>query len=421
VKLGRFGVVAFVSALLLAGCGEEQQQEQAAAPTQEQPAQPAEPAQPTQEQTATTDQSAAEPATGEQQAASGEQPAAAAGSGGELNVFNWSDYIGETTVEDFQKKTGITVRYDVYDSNETLEAKLMAGSTGYDIVVPSGSFLGRQIQAGIYQELDKSKLKNYGNLDPQILQALEPFDPGNKYAVPYFWGTVGIGFNVEKVKERLGENAPVDSLDLFFKPEYAEKLKDCGISMLDAPSDIFQTTLKYLGKDPHSKSEEDYAAVEQLFAGIRQNIKYFHSSQYINDLANGEVCAVIGWSGDVFIAQARADEAQNNVQIDYRIPKEGSLLWVDSMAIPKDAKNVENAHKFIDYLMDPQVAANGVNYVSYASPVVPALEFVDPEIKNNPSIFPTEDVKKNLFPDAQADPELERLRTRTWTKIKTGQ
>jgi putrescine transport system substrate-binding protein len=340
---------------------------------------------------------------------------------GELNVYNWSDYIGETTVDDFQKATGITVRYDVYDSNETLEAKLMAGNTGYDIVVPSGSFLGRQIQAGIYREIDKSKLKNYSNIDPQILEALATFDPGNKYAVPYFWGTVGIGFNIDKVKERLGDNAPVDSLDLLFKPENAAKLQDCGISMLDAPSDMFQTALKYLGKDPHSKSEEDYAAVEQLFAGVRPYIKYFHSSQYINDLANGELCAVIGWSGDVFIAQARADEAKNNVSIDYRIPKEGSLLWVDSLAIPKDAKNVDNALKFIDYLNDPQVAANGVNYVSYASPNLAALDKVEPDIKNNPAIYPPDEVKKNLFPDMQADPGLERLRARTWTKIKTGQ
>ncbi|HET6159719.1 MAG TPA: polyamine ABC transporter substrate-binding protein [Dongiaceae bacterium] len=413
MKLARFGVVAFVSALLLAGCGEEKkQEEQAAAPaaTEQQPAaQPAQPAQ--QDQTASTQPAPAAAAPAE----------APAGSGGELNVYNWSDYIGETTVDDFQKATGITVRYDVYDSNETLEAKLMAGNTGYDIVVPTGSFLGRQIQAGIYQEIDKSKLKNYGNLDPQILKALEAFDPGNKYAVPYFWGTVGIGYNIDKVKERLGDNAPVDSLDLLFKPEYAEKLKDCGISMLDAPSDMFQTALKYLGKDPHSKSEEDYAAVEKLFAGVRPYIKYFHSSQYINDLANGELCAVIGWSGDVFIAAARADEAKNNVHLDYRIPKEGSLLWVDSMAIPKDAKNVDNALKFIDYVNDPQVAANGVNYVSYASPNLAALDKVEPDIKNNPSIYPTDEVKKNLFSDMQADPDLERLRTRTWTKIKTGQ
>jgi putrescine transport system substrate-binding protein len=411
VKLARFGVVAFVSAILLAGCGEEKkQEEQAAAPAAEQPAAPA----PAPEQPA-AEQPAAEATP---PAATAEAPA---GSGGELNVYNWSDYIGETTVDDFQKATGVTVRYDVYDSNETLEAKLMAGNTGYDIVVPSGSFLGRQIQAGIYQKLDKSKLKNYGNLDPQILEALSAFDPGNEYAVPYFWGTVGIGYNIDKVKERLGENAPIDSLDLIFKPENAAKLQDCGIAMLDAPSDMFQTVLKYIGKDPHTKSEEDYAAAEQTFAAIRPHVKYFHSSQYINDLANGELCAVIGWSGDVFIAQARADEAQNNVQIDYRIPKEGSLLWVDSLAIPKDAKNVDNALKFIDYLNDPQIAANGVNYVSYASPNTAALELVDPEIKDNPSIYPTPEVKANLFPDAQADPELERLRTRTWTKVKTGQ
>ena len=411
MKLGRFGVVAFVSALLLAGCGEEKKQEEQSS------------AQPATEQPAAQAPAAEQPAAEANTASTAAAPAAEApaGSGGELNVYNWSDYIGETTVDDFQKATGITVRYDVYDSNETLEAKLMAGNTGYDIVVPTGSFLGRQIQAGIYQEIDKSKLKNYGNLDPQILKALEAFDPGNKYAVPYFWGTVGIGYNVDKIKERLGDNAPVDSLDLLFKPENAEKLKDCGISMLDAPSDMFQTALKYLGKDPHSKSEEDYNAVADMFAKVRPYVKYFHSSQYINDLANGELCAVIGWSGDVFIAAARADEAKNNVHLDYRIPKEGSLLWVDSLAIPKDAKNVDNALKFIDYLNDPQVAANGVNYVSYASPNLAALEKVEPDIKNNPSIYPTDEVRKNLFPDAVADPDLERLRTRTWTRIKTGQ
>ena len=259
MKATRFGVVAFVSALLLAACGEEKKEEQAAQqPATEQPAAESAPA-------------ATESTT--QQAATTE---AEAGSGGELNVYNWSDYIGETAVEDFQKATGITVRYDVYDSNETLDAKLKAGNTGYDIVVPTGSFLGQQIQAGIYQKIDKSKLKNYGNIDPQILEALKPFDPNNEYAVPYFWGTVGIGFNVEKVKERLGENAPVDSLDLLFKPENAAKLQDCGISFLDAPSDMLQPALKYLGKDPHSESEEDYAAVEQLFASIRPYVKYFH-------------------------------------------------------------------------------------------------------------------------------------------------
>jgi putrescine transport system substrate-binding protein len=416
VKLARFGVVAFVSALLLAGCGEEKKEEQAAAPAAEQPAQPA-----TQEQTASTEQPATAPATGEQQAASTAPAEAAPGSGGELNVYNWSDYIGETTVDDFQKESGITVRYDVYDSNETLEAKLMAGSTGYDIVVPTGSFLGRQIQAGIYQKIDKSKISNYGNIDPQILEALKPFDPSNEYAVPYFWGTVGIGFNAEKVKERLGDNAPIDSFDLLFKPENAAKLQDCGIAMLDSPSDILPPALKYLGKDPHSKSEEDYAAVEQMLMAVRPHVKYFHSSQYINDLANGELCAVIGWSGDVFIAATRAEEAGAKMTIDYRIPKEGTLLWVDSFAIPKDAKNVDNALKFIDYLNRPQVAANGVNYVNYASPNTAALELIAPEWKDNPSIYPTGEVKQKLFADAPVDSELDRIRTRIWTKIKTGQ
>ena len=408
MKSARFGVVAFVSALLLAGCGEEKKEEQAAAPAAEQPAQPA-----TQEQTASTEQPAAAPAA--------ETAAAEPGSGGELNVYNWSDYIGETTVEDFQKETGITVRYDVYDSNETLDAKLKAGNTGYDIVVPTGSFLGQQIQAGIYQKIDKSKISNYGNIDPQILEALKPFDPTNEYAVPYFWGTVGIGVDVAKVKERLGENAPINSFDLLFKPENAAKLQDCGISMLDSPSDILPPALKYLGKDPHSKSEEDYAAVEQMLTAVRPYVKYFHSSQYINDLADGELCAVIGWSGDVFIAQARAEEAGSKAELSYSIPKEGTLLWVDSFAIPKDAKNVNNALKFIDYLNRPQVAANGVNYVTYASPNKAALEFVAPEVKDNPSIYPTDEVKKNLFSDAPVDPELDRLRTRVWTKIKTGQ
>ncbi len=409
VKAARFGVVAFVTALLLAACGEEKKEEQAA----EQPAAPAaEPAQPATE---------AAPAATESTTQQAATPEAAAGSGGELNVYNWSDYIGETTVEDFQKETGITVRYDVYDSNETLEAKLMAGNTGYDLVVPSGSFLGRQIKAGIYQKLDKSKLKNYALYDPQILAALAPFDPGNEYAVPYYWGTVGIGYNVEKVKERLGDNAPVDSFDLLFKPENAAKLQDCGIAMLDAPADMLEPALKYLGKDPHTESAEDYAAVQALFASIRPFVKYFHSSQYINDLANGELCAVVGWSGDIFIAAARAEETGATFTLDYRIPKEGTLLWVDSLAIPADAKNVDNALKFIDYLNEPQVAANGVNYVNYASPNTAALDLIDPEVRNNVSIYPTAEVKANLFPDAAVGPELDRLRNRTWTAIKTGQ
>ena len=340
----------------------------------------------------------------------------------QLNVYNWSDYIGEHTVENFQKDTGIKVQYDVYDSNEALEAKLMAGNTGYDLVVPTGPFLGRQIKAGIYQKIDKSKLKNYGNLDPLILKAEAAFDPGNEYAVPYFWGTVGVGINVDKVKQRLGADAPVDSLAIFFDPKYADKLKDCGVTMLDSPSDIFPMIFTYLGKDPHTKKKEDFEAAQKLMAAIRPDIKYFHSSSYINDLANGEVCASLGWSGDVFIAASRAADAKNGVNLEYHIPKEGSLLWVDNLAIPKDAKHVENALKFIDDLLDPKVAADGVNFVTYPSSVkLELMTTVQKDIAENPGIYPTEDVKKKLFPDEIVDAATERLRTRTWTTIKTGQ
>lgn len=339
-----------------------------------------------------------------------------------LNVYNWSDYIGEHTVENFEKASGIKVQYDVYDSNEVLEAKLMAGNTGYDVVVPTGPFLGRQIKAGIYQKIDKSKLKNYGNLDPLVLQTEAAFDPGNQYAVPYFWGTVGIGINVDKVKKILGDNAPVDSLDLLLKPEYADKLKDCGITMLDSPSDVLPLVFNYLHKDPHPTSKEDFEAVKKLLLAVRPDIKYFHSSSYINDLANGEVCAVLGWSGDVSIAAARADQAKNGVKIEYHIPKEGSMLWVDSLAIPKDAKNVDNALKFIDNLLDPTVAADGVNFVTYPSSVrLELMPTVSKDIANDPGIYPTPEVQKSLFPDKGVDAKTERLRTSTWTAIKTGQ
>lgn len=410
LKKFRFGAVAFVTALLIAGCGEKKKEEQAQSDQSSAPAASA---------PATTSTPAPAPADNQQAAAT---PSSSGNGEQKLNVYNWSDYIGEHTVEDFEKATGIKVQYDVYDSNEALEAKLMAGNTGYDIVVPTGPFLGRQIKAGIYQKIDKTKLKNYGNLDPLILQAEAAFDPGNEYAVPYFWGTVGIGINVDKVKQRLGDNAPVDSLDLLLKPEYADKLKDCGVTMLDSPSDIFPLIFNYLGKDPHTTSPDDFAAAQKVMQGIRPDIKYFHSSSYINDLANGEVCAVLGWSGDVFIAASRAADAKNGNNIEYHIPKEGSLLWVDNLAIPKDAQHVDNALKFIDNLLDPKVAAAGVNFVTYPSSVkLELMPDVSPDIAKNPGIYPTDEVKKKLFPDKIVDADTERLRTRTWTTIKTGQ
>ncbi len=298
----------------------------------------------------------------------------------------------------------------------------MAGSTGYDIVVPTGSFLGRQIQAGIYQKIDKSKLKNYGNLDPQILEALKPFDPNNEYAVPYFWGTVGIGFNVDKVKERLGDSAPIGQLRSAVQA--GERGEAAGLRHLHAGLSVghLPPALKYLGKDPHSKSEEDYAAVEQMFAGgpaVREVLPLLAIHQRSGERRAVRRHRLVGRR--VHRRRPVPRRRAATAELDYRIPKEGSLLWVDSLAIPKDAKNVDNALKFIDYLNDPQVAANGVNYVNYASPNTAALELIDPEMKDNPSIYPTDEVKENLFSDAPADPELDRMRTRIWTKIKTGQ
>lgn len=402
------GTVAIVSALLLAGCGKEEKQES----TQAEQSSTAAPA--------TTNEAATTPAPAATQEAAATP---AASGGGKVNVYNWSDYIGEHTNENFTKATGIAVTYDVFDSNETLEAKLLAGTTGYDVVVPSGAFLGRQIAAGVFQKLDKSKLPNIANIDPNIMKATEAFDPGHDYSVPYFWGTVGIGYNVDKIKAAMPEGAPTDSWDLVLKPEIVSKFKDCGVTMLDAPSDILQSVLIYLGKDPHTEKPEDYAEVQKVLTAVRPNIKYFHSSSYINDIANGEICLAIGWNGDFGIAQTRADEAKNGVKIQYVIPKEGALLWVDNLAMPKDAVNVEQGLKYINNMLDPQVAADNANAVHYASPNKAALDkgLIAAEDKDNPAIYPPADVMSKLYGDKVASPELDQLRTRTWTTIKTGQ
>lgn len=404
VQKSRLIGVAFISALLLTACGEEKKEEASSAATSE--AAPA------------TSEAAA--ATSEAAPATSEAAAPAASSGGNLNVYNWSDYIAEDTTANFEKATGITAQYDVYDSNEMLEAKLMAGGTGYDIVHPSGAFLARQIVAGIYQPIDPAKIPNYKNLDPKIMKILSAFDPGNKYSVPWFWGTDGIGYNVAEIKKRMPD-APLNSLDMIFKPEIVSKFADCGVTMLDAPGDILEVALNYLGKDPYSASADDYAAAEKLLLSIRPYIKYFHSSSYINDMAAGSICLTLGWSGDFSLAAARAEEAKNGVEIAYAIPKEGTLIWMDTMAIPKDAVNLEQAYKWINYNLDPTVAAANANYVAYGSPVAAALPMLDKALLDDPNIYPPEDVQARLFPDKVATPEVERLRTRTWTKIKTGQ
>lgn len=338
-----------------------------------------------------------------------------------LHIYNWSDYIAPNTVPDFQKETGIKVVYDVFDSNEVLEGKLMAGSTGFDLVVPSASFLERQLAAGVFQPLDKSKLPNYKNMDPELLKMVAQHDPGNKYAIPYLWATTGIGYNVDKVKAVLGKDAPVDSWDLVLKPENLEKLKSCGVSFLDAPAEIYATVLNYLHLDPNSTKASDYTgAANDLLLKLRPNIRYFHSSQYINDLANGDICVAIGWAGDVMQAGNRAKEAKNGVNVAYSIPKEGALAFFDVFAIPADAKNLDEAYQFLNYLMEPKVIAQISNTVYYASGNKAATPLVNEDVRNNPGIYPPANVQAKLFTLKVQDPKIDRVITRSWTKVKTG-
>jgi putrescine transport system substrate-binding protein len=338
----------------------------------------------------------------------------------QVNVYNWSDYIAEDAVANFAKATGIKVNYSVYDANETLDAKLRAGKSGYDVVVPTASpFLVRQIPAGIYQKLDKSKLANYGNLDPMIMKQLAKYDPGNEYSVPWMWGTTGIGYNVDKVKKALPD-APVDSLRMIFDPAVASKLKDCGIMVLDSPTDMIPAALKYLKLDPDSKDPADLEKAAAAFKAVRPFIRKFHSSEYINALAQGNICVAFGYSGDILQAADRASKSKNKVNIEYAIPKEGALLWIDVMAIPVGAPNLENAYKWIDYLLDPKVAAASSNFVGYANGNAKSKEFLDKEVKENENIYPSDAVMANLYTISAADRKYEQVRTRSWTSIKTG-
>ncbi|WP_392553465.1 extracellular solute-binding protein [Orbus wheelerorum] len=339
-----------------------------------------------------------------------------------VNIYNWAGQIGSTTVSQFQKTTGIKVNYDVFDSNEVLEGKLMAGHSGFDVVSPSDSFLARQIQSDIYLPLDKSKLTNWGNLDPNLMKLMATHDPDNKYAIPYVWMTTGIGYNIDMVKARLGEDAPVNSWELVFNPKYADKLKDCGVAFLDAPTEIFASALQYLGKDPNSTNAKDYTGpAYDLLSKVRPDIRYFHSSQYINDLANGDICVVLGWSGDILQARDRANESNNGVHIGYSIPKEGALVFFDTFAIPKDSDNVDEALAFLNFILEPQVAAEVTNDVKFASANKAANDgFVKAEIRNDPTVYPSDATMEKLFTLKVQDPKLERIITRTWTKFKTG-
>jgi putrescine transport system substrate-binding protein len=334
-----------------------------------------------------------------------------------VNVYNWSDYIAEDTVANFTAETGIAVNYSTYSSNEELEARLFTGNSGFDIVVPSGSFLERQIAAGLLQPIDRSLLTNYGNLSEVDLGNAAVHDPDNVYAVPYMSFTVGIGYNVAAVTERLGADQPVDTWDILFNPEIAARLADCGIAVLDSPSEVLGTALNYLGLDPNTTSGDDLAQAEALLLGLRPHIRYFDSARYIDDLASGEICVALGYSGDVFIA---ADSAAEGIEVGYVIPREGALTAYDLLAIPADAPNVANAHAFIDYILRPEVTAAISNYVFYASANAAATELVDEEVRNNPGIYPSAEVAAAGFSLSARPASFDRLLTRSWTRIKTG-
>jgi putrescine transport system substrate-binding protein len=346
-----------------------------------------------------------------------------------LHVYNWSDYIAPETIANFEKETGIAVTYDVYDGNEVLEAKLLAGRSGYDIVVPSASpFMARQIVAGAYLPLDKSKLPNLRNLDPRIVALAATADPGNRHGVPYLWSVTGIGYNVAMVERALGvpggglagEAAPRDSLALLFDPALAAKLAGCGIELLDTPQELVPAALAYLGIEPTSRDLGDLERAMALIGRVRPYVRRFHSSQYINDLASGDICIALGYSGDVIQARNRASEAESGVAIAFRVPREGAQMSIDMLGIPTDAPHPGNAHRFIDYILRPEVAAAISNAVSYPTPNSAATALVKPEIRDDPGIYPPDSVRRLLYIDRPAPRAYERARVRAWNRVKSG-
>ncbi|WP_407528946.1 polyamine ABC transporter substrate-binding protein [Methylobacterium oryzisoli] len=337
-----------------------------------------------------------------------------------VHVYNWSDYIDPKMLDAFTRETGIKVVYDTYDTNEIVETKLLAGRSGYDLVVPSGPFLQRLIKAGVFQPLDKGKLPNLKNAWPEVTGRLAVYDPGNTYAVNYMWGTTGIGVNTALVRERLGPNQPLNTWDVVLRPELVAKLKECGVTLLDSPDDIFPNVLAALGLKPDSKRVDDLNQAGEALFRIRGAVQKFHSSEYINQLANGDVCLSVGYSGDVLQARKRAQEAKNDVDIAYFIPQQGALMWFDSFAIPKDAPHPAEAHAFIDFMMRPEVAAANTNFVSYASGNLAAKPLVKPEILGNPGIYPDDATFRRLFTNTAYDDRTQRTVTRLWTRVRTG-
>ena len=341
---------------------------------------------------------------------------------GKLNIYNWSDYVDAETVTEFEKNNAVKVRYDYYNSNETLEAKMLTGKSGYDLVAPSIANVGRQIKAGAYQEIDKNQIPNYNNIDPELLKQMAQVDAGNKYAVPYFWGINTLAINKDKVTQALGtDKLPENEWDLVFNPEYTAKLKSCGISFFDSPTEQYPLVLKYLGKDPNSENTDDLNAATELMKKVRADVKRFSSSGYIDDMARGDLCVSIGYGGDLNIAKNRAKEANNGVNIEVLTPKTGVGIWIDSFMIPKDAENVVNAHKYINYTLDAKVAAKNGDFVTYAPASQPARALMKKEYANDNSIFPSAEVKANSFVVLPKSPDIVKLQTRLWQGLKAGQ
>lgn len=335
-----------------------------------------------------------------------------------VNIFNWSDYVDPGVLEDFTRETGVKVIYDTYDSNEMLESRLLAGSTGYDIVVPSATFLERQIKAGVLQRIDRKRLANAGNIWPEIDGKLSLYDPGNAHAINYMWYTTGVAYNVAKIKERIGK--PITSWEQVLRPDALKKLADCGVYVLDSPEDVFSITLNYLKLDPNSKRESDLRRAADHLAGLRRYIKKFHSSEYINALANGDICLAIGWAGDSLQARNRAREAGSEVEIAYAIPNEGALMSMDNLAIPVDAPHVAEAYQFIDYLLRPDVAARNTRATNFANGVAPSRALLDKSIADDPSVYPSEATMRRLFTVTTPNQPEQKFITRLWTMVKTG-
>jgi len=338
----------------------------------------------------------------------------------EVRVYNWSDYIDEDLLAKFEEETGIKLIYDVFDSNEVLETKMLAGSSGYDVVVPSGTFLQRMITAGAFQPLDQAQLPNAVNLWDVIKDRTAQYDAGNAHSINYMWGTTGLGVNTGKVAEALGDDAPIGSLELVFNPVYMEKLAGCGVHFLDAPGEIIPAVLNYLGEDPDSHDPEVIKKAEAVLAGVRPYITKFHSSEYINALANGDICVAFGWSGDILQARDRAAEAENGVDIAYNAPSEGALMWFDQLAIPADAPNPEAAHKFLNFIMDANNMAAASNYVYYANGNKASQEFLVEDVIGDPAIYPDAATLENLYTTSPYPQKVQRVVTRMWTKIKSG-